>query len=260
MAQSSTDRGQKPPYFPSRLREVPEDEEQQCDERRRAISTSGWATGRSRTGGCASGSPARTSGTSSRPRARRGRSWAASATRTTYRTDHDGGFVGMSFRFFDPTTRRVVDLLGGQPPAGAARPAGDRLVLGRHRRLRGRRHVQGQPIRVRFTWSRRDHAEPRWEQAFSDDGGETWETNWVNDFTRAGGGSMSAARAGVAPATARQGDRAGRAIALGATALKWYDIAPADEPVPGPIRRWPARAARTRSTPARSTWTTTSAS
>ena len=23
-----------------------------------------------------------------------------------YRTDHDGGFVGMSFRFFDPTTRQ----------------------------------------------------------------------------------------------------------------------------------------------------------
>ena len=60
-----------------------------------------------------------------------------------FRTDHDGGFVGMSFRFFDPTTRRVVDLLGRQPPAGAARPAGGRLVLGRHRRLRGRRHVQG---------------------------------------------------------------------------------------------------------------------
>jgi hypothetical protein len=28
---------------------------------------------------------------------------------------------------------------------------------------------------------------PRWEQAFSDDGGETWETNWINDFTRVGG-------------------------------------------------------------------------
>jgi hypothetical protein len=28
---------------------------------------------------------------------------------------------------------------------------------------------------------------PRWEQAFSEDGGETWETNWIMDFTRAGG-------------------------------------------------------------------------
>jgi hypothetical protein len=27
---------------------------------------------------------------------------------------------------------------------------------------------------------------PRWEQAFSGDGGETWETNWIMEFTRAG--------------------------------------------------------------------------
>jgi hypothetical protein len=24
----------------------------------------------------------------------------------------------------------------------------------------------------------------RWEQAFSADGGTTWETNWIADFTR----------------------------------------------------------------------------
>jgi hypothetical protein len=27
--------------------------------------------------------------------------------------------------------------------------------------------------------------EPRWQQAFSADGGESWETNWVMEFTRA---------------------------------------------------------------------------
>jgi hypothetical protein len=32
-----------------------------------------------------------------------------------------------------------------------------------------------------------DTPTPRWEQAFSEDGGETWETNWVMDFARAGG-------------------------------------------------------------------------
>jgi hypothetical protein len=24
----------------------------------------------------------------------------------------------------------------------------------------------------------------RWEQAFSEDGGRTWETNWIMDYTR----------------------------------------------------------------------------
>ena len=43
----------------------------------------------------------------------------------------------------------------------------------------------GRPIRVRFLWTRLETGSPRWEQAFSDDGGTTWETNWLMDFTRA---------------------------------------------------------------------------
>lgn len=44
---------------------------------------------------------------------------------------------------------------------------------------------QGKPVKVRFVWSRTDTASPHWEQAFSTDGGATWEINWVMDFTRA---------------------------------------------------------------------------
>jgi hypothetical protein len=42
----------------------------------------------------------------------------------------------------------------------------------------------GRPIRVRFTWSRITPTSCHWEQAFSTDGGATWETNWVMDFER----------------------------------------------------------------------------
>jgi hypothetical protein len=42
----------------------------------------------------------------------------------------------------------------------------------------------GQPIRVRFMWSRITPTTCHWEQAFSTDEGTTWETNWVMDFTR----------------------------------------------------------------------------
>ena len=42
--------------------------------------------------------------------------------------------------------------------------------------------LNGQPIRVRFTWTARPGAYPRWEQAFSNDAGATWETNWTMEF------------------------------------------------------------------------------
>lgn len=43
----------------------------------------------------------------------------------------------------------------------------------------------GAPVTVRFLWLRTDTASPRWEQAMSSDGGQSWETNWTMDFTRA---------------------------------------------------------------------------
>lgn len=43
---------------------------------------------------------------------------------------------------------------------------------------------EGQDVRVRFIWSRITPLSARWEQAFSADGGQGWETNWVMDFTR----------------------------------------------------------------------------
>ena len=44
----------------------------------------------------------------------------------------------------------------------------------------------GRPIKVRFVWSRITATSAHWEQAFSPDGGATWETNWLMDFARAG--------------------------------------------------------------------------
>jgi hypothetical protein len=43
---------------------------------------------------------------------------------------------------------------------------------------------EGRPIRVRFIWSQITHDSARWEQAFSDDAGATWETNWIMEFRR----------------------------------------------------------------------------
>jgi hypothetical protein len=45
--------------------------------------------------------------------------------------------------------------------------------------------VDGRTVLCRFLWTRTGDGSPRWEQAFSDDGGRTWETNWVMTFARA---------------------------------------------------------------------------
>ena len=43
---------------------------------------------------------------------------------------------------------------------------------------------QGRHIFCRFIWSKITANSAQWEQAFSIDGGKTWETNWMNTFER----------------------------------------------------------------------------
>lgn len=40
------------------------------------------------------------------------------------------------------------------------------------------------PIQVRFIWNTNPGQNPSWEQAFSTDDGQTWETNWTMEFVR----------------------------------------------------------------------------
>lgn len=44
--------------------------------------------------------------------------------------------------------------------------------------------LRGRPIKVRFRWTKITATTAHWEQAFSPDGGATWEVNWEMEFTR----------------------------------------------------------------------------
>lgn len=95
-----------------------------------------------------------------------------------------GSYRAASIRAFDAARRQWSiwwldgrDIAIGQPVHGRFE-GGTGAFLGDD-------ELHGRPIRVRFLWSGISAQAARWEQAFSGDGGATWETNWVMDFRRA---------------------------------------------------------------------------
>ncbi|TAJ32438.1 MAG: DUF1579 domain-containing protein [Reyranella sp.] len=95
-----------------------------------------------------------------------------------------GRYAGVSLRTYDPKNEswsiywldsrysgRIDPPLAGRFDDGIGTFYGDDTF-------------EGRPIRVRFLWSRITPTSARWEQAFSDDEGNSWETNWYMDFTR----------------------------------------------------------------------------
>jgi hypothetical protein len=80
----------------------------------------------------------------------------------------------------------VEHLVGCHLTPWSARPAGGGSFDGKHGQFLGDDMVDGRTIKVRFDWENISPTSSRWSQAFSADDGETWETNWVMDFTRTG--------------------------------------------------------------------------
>lgn len=96
----------------------------------------------------------------------------------------DGEPVGMSIHLYDLATKRwsstwVSTRDGAMQPAVTGGFADGRGVFV------GADVHDGRPILVRYTWTRMDTPTPRWEQAYSRDGGVEWETNWVMDYETA---------------------------------------------------------------------------
>ncbi|MDO9474830.1 MAG: DUF1579 domain-containing protein [Caulobacter sp.] len=93
-------------------------------------------------------------------------------------------YAAVSTRLYDPGTGLwsvySIDArsLTIDPPVRGRFEAGAGTFLGED-------VLEGRPIRVRFLWSDITPLTARWSQAFSPDGGDSWETNWIMDFTRA---------------------------------------------------------------------------
>lgn len=96
-----------------------------------------------------------------------------------------GPYRAVSLRAYDAATGQwAIWWLDGRMPRGPLDPA----LRGGFRDGVGTFHsdeeFRGKPIKARFTWSHVTPTSARWEQAFSEDGGATWEVNWEMDFTR----------------------------------------------------------------------------
>jgi hypothetical protein len=101
-----------------------------------------------------------------------------------FHTGYAGGFVGMSFRFYDPASDRWAIYWADSRRPGVLDPPVVGSFTGDTGLFEGTDAHLGRPIAVRFIWSRVDTSAPRWEQAFSVDGGASWETNWIMEFSR----------------------------------------------------------------------------
>jgi hypothetical protein len=96
-------------------------------------------------------------------------------------------YRAVTLRSFDPANGQwSIWWLDGRTPSANLDPS----MKGRFENGIGTFHaddtLDGKPICVRFTWSHSSATACHWEQAFSPDGGTTWETNWSMDFRRSG--------------------------------------------------------------------------
>jgi len=97
-----------------------------------------------------------------------------------------GTYRAMSIRAFDPETNRwAIWWLDGRFPHAPLDPpvVGGFGEDGVGEFVADTTH-DGIPIVMRFLWTGIASGAPRWEQAFSTDGGATWEVNWVMAFER----------------------------------------------------------------------------
>lgn len=98
--------------------------------------------------------------------------------------DSPGGrFEGLSLRLYNPQTRQWRLSFANRSDGVLAPP-----TIGEFKNGRGEFYAQetlnGRAILVRFVISDITASSCRFEQAFSDDGGKTWEVNWIAVDTR----------------------------------------------------------------------------
>jgi hypothetical protein len=91
---------------------------------------------------------------------------------------------GLAVRLYNPKTRQwSIYWANRKNGVFDAAPQIGQFADGRGE-FYGQDTLDGKSIYVRFTWSNTTSAAPHFEQAYSDDGGRTWEVNWITEQSR----------------------------------------------------------------------------
>jgi len=110
--------------------------------------------------------------------------WDGRAQIEEFETDGAGGHIeGLTLRTFNPQTHQWNLYWANSKDGTVVPPQVGQFKNGRGE-FYGQDTLNGKLIYIRFIWSKTDTNMPHFEQSFSDDGGQTWEVNWITDQTR----------------------------------------------------------------------------
>jgi hypothetical protein len=109
--------------------------------------------------------------------------WNGRANLEEFETDSQTGHIeGLTLRLYNPQSHQWSIYWANGKDATLAQP-----MIGEFKNGRGEFFDQepwnGRAVLVRFIWSNTATGTPHFEQSFSDDGGKTWEVNWVTNQT-----------------------------------------------------------------------------
>jgi hypothetical protein len=118
--------------------------------------------------------------------------WDGRAQLEQFETDGSAGRIeGLTLRLYNPESRQWSLYWGTSKSGTLSLPA----TVGEFKDGRGEFYDQepfnGRMIFVRYLWSGITPNSAHFEQSFSDDGGKTWEVNWITDQTRVGDATVS---------------------------------------------------------------------
>lgn len=89
-----------------------------------------------------------------------------------------GQIAGLNLRLYEPTAQRWSSTFANLRD-GMLTPSVYGTFTDGVGTFYGDDQLNGRPIKVRFIVERQGPDRARFEQAFSDDDGATWETNWI---------------------------------------------------------------------------------